>query len=345
MVHGIDRRATLKGLAGLGIVSTLSIDQLSGCKQQAEHTPLTIISNPSPQIATLQALMSEGHYFDNVGLRPTIVTSQHETDVIDALLGGAADICMFGAFNQLLVAIERGAEIKILGGTSIKGKQALFSKYQDIKYVRDLEGRSIGSGAVGTQSHHVITALLRSKDIDIGAVKFVTLDGGDDALHAVQDGIIDAGNGPTDTLSSRDDLGLHLLKDGDYTFQLPEYTWQVAFAGSRTIRNKREALMRALAAYSKAFRYVQSPRSKREFVKGHLTASGERDMQHAKDDAISRWNYLQERRIYAEDLLLSPQRVQYMQALNIELGLQKTILPYEQLIDTSLAAEALMRFS
>jgi hypothetical protein len=55
------------------------------------------------------------------------------------------------------------------------------------------------------------------------------------------------------------------------------------------------------------------------------------------------WKYLQTRKPLAEDLVISEERVEYMQKLNIELGVQKRMLPYDQLVDVSVAREALAR--
>ena len=44
---------------------------------------------------------------------------------------------------------------------------------------------------------------------------------------------------------------------------------------------------------------------------------------------------------FAVDITLSEERVRYMQELNLSLGTQKKMLPYEQVVDASLAGDAL----
>jgi hypothetical protein len=61
--------------------------------------------------------------------------------------------------------------------------------------------------------------------------------------------------------------------------------------------------------------------------------------------ANSQWDYLQKRKPYAEDLALPKERVQYMQELNIQISGQKSVVPYERLIDASLAQEAVARLA
>ncbi len=55
----------------------------------------------------------------------------------------------------------------------------------------------------------------------------------------------------------------------------------------------------------------------------------------------SEWNILQKIKPFATDLLLSPERIRYMQQLNIDFNVQKTMLPLDQVVDMSLARDAL----
>jgi ABC-type nitrate/sulfonate/bicarbonate transport system substrate-binding protein len=338
----INRRTALKGLAGTGVMSVGPLGLLaSACApKKQEGLPVTIVSSQGPQVLAIQALIAAKGWFQEAGLQAKVISVASGTNVVGSLVGGTADICIFAGFSQLLAAIEKGAALKILGGASIKGQQALFSKNPDVQYVKDLEGHTVGTGAVGAQLHQAVTALLRKKGVDISKVRFVTIGSSGDTFRAVVSGTVDAGNGQADVLSSLERLGVHMIKDGDYATELPEYTWQASFSTLNAIRDKREALVRSLAAYCKAFRYVQNPGSKDDYVKAYLVANSGRDAEQSTADAVSQWNYLQERKIYAEDLVLSPERVQYMQELNMELGIQKKILPYEQVVDVSLAQEA-----
>jgi hypothetical protein len=63
----------------------------------------------------------------------------------------------------------------------------------------------------------------------------------------------------------------------------------------------------------------------------------------ARPDAGSaawQWQFFQEQQIYAADLILSEERVRYMQELNISVGVQKRQVPYADVTDMSLARDA-----
>lgn len=339
MTFEMTRRTALGFGASAGLITLLP-----GCaKTSAEGLPVRVVSSQGPQVLTIQKLIEQKGYYKQLGLAPDTLAVASGTNLIGPLMNGRADICVFAGFSQLLSAIEKGADLKILGGASIKGQQALFAKDPAIQHVKDLEGRSIGVGAVGAQLYEVVTALLKKKGVDLSKVNFVVVGNSGDVFRSVVSGRVDAGNGQADVLSSLSKLGVHMIQDGEYATELPEYTWQASFASTSAIKQRREALIRTLEAYCRAFRYVQNPGSKDDFVKAQIAALEPRNKKAGTQAAISQWSYLQQRKIYAEDLVISPERVQYMQELNVSLGVQKTVMPYDRIIDTSLAKEAVAR--
>jgi len=346
MNRSLSRRTALGGLTTLGLAASGAMESLltAACtSQQEQGLPVRVISTQGTVSLTLEALMNTKGYFRDLGLSAHILSIASGTNVIGALLQQDADICIFAGFSQLIAAIEKGADLKILAGASVMGQQALFSKNPAIQHVKDLEGHTIGVGAVGAQLYQVAAALLKKKGVDLAKVQFVNIGSSANVFRAVVTGIVDAGDGEADVLGILDRVGVHMLQDGDYAVELPEYTWQASFASSATIRAKRETLVRTLTGYCKAYRYAQSPVSQDDFVKAQLEALKPADREDAASRAVSQWKYLQTRKPYAENLELSEQRVNYMQQLNIELGVQKKMLPYDQLIDASLAREAVAR--
>jgi ABC-type nitrate/sulfonate/bicarbonate transport system substrate-binding protein len=348
MIRDFDRRTMLKGAAGATLIGAGGAGLFgAACAPKATQgdRPVRVLSSQGVQVLTMQTLMEQKGYFKEFGVTPEVLPVNSGTNIVGPLINGKADICVFAGFSQLLAAIEKGAALRILAGASIRGQQALFSKNPAVQHVKDLEGRSVGTGAIGAQLHQVVTALLLKKGVDVKKVQFVDIGSSGDVFRAVVSGRVDAGNGQADVLGSLDRLGVHMVQDGDYAVELPEYTWQASFSSLETIKDKRDSLVRTLAAYCKAYRYVQNAGSKDDFVKAQLTALNSKNPAEATAGAITQWNYLQTRKIYAEDLVLSPERVQYMQELNMSLGVQKKIMPYDQVVDVSLAKEAVAMLS
>jgi ABC-type nitrate/sulfonate/bicarbonate transport system substrate-binding protein len=304
--------------------------------------PIRIVSAQGNQIVTMQELVKQQGYLDEFGIDPEILMVGDGTKLIGALMSGGSDLCIFAGFSQTLSAIEKGARMKIIGGASITGQQALFSARPDIKTIYDLPGKVIGVGALGAQLHQVTTALLKKKGVDVSKVTFVNIGSSGDVFRAIVAKTVDAGPSQADVFSQLEKYKVHLIEGGAFGKDLPEYTWQASFAMDRYIAENRDTLVRVLAAYAKGYRFVQTdPNSKDAFIQARWKSLGGSSFEAAADEAGGQWQFIQDNKPYALDLRISPERVEYMQQLNIEVGSQRKIVPYEQIADMSLAADAI----
>jgi ABC-type nitrate/sulfonate/bicarbonate transport system substrate-binding protein len=312
---------------------------------QAKTTlrPVKIASAQGNQVVTMQELVKAQGYLEELGIDPEILTVGDGTKLIGALMSGGSDVCIFAGFNQTLAAIEKGARMKIIAGASITGQQAVFSAKPDIRSVHDLKGRIIGVGALGAQLHQVMIALLKKKGVDLASVRFVNIGSSGDVFRAIVAKTVDAGPAQADVFNQLEKYKIHMLEGGAFTQDLPEYTWQASFAMDRVIAANRDLLVRVLAAYGKAYRFVQTdPSSKEAFIKARWKAlgGGGANFDAVAAEASGQWQYVQDNRPYALDLRISPERVEYMQRLNVDVGAQRKVLPYEQVTNMSLAADA-----
>jgi hypothetical protein len=95
--------------------------------------------------------------------------------------------------------------------------------------------------------------------------------------------------------------------------------------------------VRVLAGYAKAYRFVSSPESQDAFVTARQKATGVNDTQQA----LTQWRWIQASQPYAVDLILSDERINLVQRINIEFENQSRILPIASVADMSLANDAL----
>ena len=244
---------------------------------------------------------------------------------------------MWSGLGGVPAAIEKGAPLKIVGGSLLFPTHAIFTSRPNINRVSDLVGKTIGVGALGTQLHQVMLAILRKKGVDASTVTFRNVGSSTDVFRSIAAGTVDAGPSEVDVLDSQEKYKVHTLSDGDLWTEVPEFTFQAAYATDDAIAKKRPALVRALAAFCKTYRFISSPDSKDAWVKSYLKVSGKTDPK----EAITQWDFIQKYKPYATDLVLGPDRIQFMQQLNVDLGVQTKVLPYEQVADMSLAQEAL----
>ena len=104
----------------------------------------------------------------------------------------------------------------------------------------------------------------------------------------------------------------------------------------KAIAEKRDLLVRTLAGYGKAFRFVNSPASKSEYIKAYHDGVGPDTAEIATDE----WNWLQQYKAYNVAIELTPERINYIQQLNVALGTQKAVMPFDRVADMSLARDA-----
>jgi ABC-type nitrate/sulfonate/bicarbonate transport system substrate-binding protein len=213
----------------------------------------------------------------------------------------------------------------------------VYSWRPEIRTLKDLEGRTVGTGSPGALLHSIMVALLRRNNVDAGKVNFVNVGSSADVFRAVVAKVVDAGPSELDYEEQEAKYNVHDLADGKFWDGLPEYTNQASYASERSIRERRDVIVRTLAAYAKLYRFISSPQSQAAYLTARATALSKNE----PAEALAQWRFFQRHQSFAVDLVLSEERVRYMQELNISLGVQKALLPYGQVTDMSLAREAL----
>jgi len=285
----------------------------------------------------MAALMRRQRFLESFGLDPEVLGVPDGTRILGAIVGGSVDASMMSGFGQVFPAVAHGAPLKILAGGALLPMLALFSGKTDVKTLRDLEGRAVGTGSVGALVYQLTVLLLRKHGVDVSKVRFVSIGSSADIFRSVAAGIVDAGAGEASLIGEAAAHGVHLVDHGNMTLELKEYTFQAAWTSDRAIASNRDALVRALAAYATLYRFVQTPAARGAFLE-----SCRSEFPHAPPgEHEAQWSYIQQYKAFAVDLTLSPQRLHYMQAVNVSFGVQSEILPFERLADMSLAADAL----
>jgi NitT/TauT family transport system substrate-binding protein len=135
-----------------------------------------------------------GGLFKNHGLDVVFVYTRGGAAAMQALVGGAVDY----AATSLDVAIQAyanvGADIRRF---AVTGRLPLFAAVtapktaEQIRSIKDLEGRTVGIMALGTADHALTLYLLKQAGADARQVQFATM--GVNLLEALRQGQIDAG--------------------------------------------------------------------------------------------------------------------------------------------------------
>jgi ABC-type nitrate/sulfonate/bicarbonate transport system substrate-binding protein len=303
----------------------------------AAPTPVKIANAAGSLTLTMSALMRQERFLESFGLAPEVLAVVDGTRILGGVVSGSVDASMMSGFGQVFPAIERGATIKILGGGALRPTLALFSAKPSVRTLEDLPGKIIGTGSIGALVYQLTVYLLQKYKVNVSAIRFVNVGSSADIFRAVAAGTVDAGVAEAALLGNAAHYGVHMIDHGNMSVELPEYTFQGAWTSERKIATMRDALVRSLAAYGKLYRFVQSPDARDAFMRARRSVFPNAD----EADHVAQWNYLQTYKPFAVELILEPERLRYMQELNVSFKVQKQILPFDRVADMSLAADAL----
>jgi ABC-type nitrate/sulfonate/bicarbonate transport system substrate-binding protein len=324
------------GAAGCGAAFGLPGAGLAQGKpqNQGKLQKVNIVTTSGTTNLVLTQLLQEMGYLKEFGIEANYINVADGNKIVAALISGAADICPAAGITQVLAAIARGASLKICAGAANKNFNAIFSGNPAVKTLKDLEGRTVGVGALGTQLHQTMIALFRKYGVDASKVRFANVGASTDVFKAVTARTVDAG--PAEVWLEHGS-NLHILENGKTFESLPEYVNQASFTADRAIASKRDALVRTLAAYAKLYRFIMSGNSEAAFVAACAKALGKND----PDFARGQWRFYREIQPFAGNLELPEDRVRFMQDLNVTTQTQKAVMPYAKVADMSLARDAL----
>jgi ABC-type nitrate/sulfonate/bicarbonate transport system substrate-binding protein len=318
-------------LAGVGAIAAPAV-----ARAQA-RIPVNIISTQGVATVAMQELMRRQGYLQEFGIEPKPTFVVDGSRIMGSLMSGENDICIFSGFAQVLTAAEKGAKLKLVGGALLKLQHQIYTKRPEIKTMKDLAGKTIGVASLGALAHSMVIDALRKNGVDEKSVRFANIGSAPDIFRAVAAGVVDAGPSESDAAETYGKYGVRVVEGGELYRELPNFTFQAAYTSDRAIAQKRDALVRVLAAYAKLYRFLMTEESKQPWVAACAAVLNKME----PSSAAWLWNFYRENRLYATDLVLSPERVEYMQKLNVSLDVQKRVMTYDEVADMSLARDAL----
>lgn len=288
------------------------------------------------ELVTVELMRRQGFY-ERFAIEPRKTYVTNGAEAVERLLRGQGDVAMQIGFGPALVAIADGAPLRVIAASNLLTVHALYSKHPDIRSLKDLRNRTVGVGKLGALTHQLIYAALLKQGIDPATVRFVSIGNSATIFKALQAGKVDAGFGETDVFEHQARYGVHALEDGILWRELPEFPNQASFATDAAIRDKRDVLVRTLAAHALLYRFLHDHASWPAYAAAWTAALPESPISEGR----VQWQFYQQHQPFAEDLLLPEAQLNYMQKLNVTMQLQQRLLASTDIMDLSLARAAL----
>jgi ABC-type nitrate/sulfonate/bicarbonate transport system substrate-binding protein len=326
---GISRREMLQ-------ISGAAMLTLSGCSKSGSARMVHVATTAGVNL-TMWELLRQQKFLEAFDVPADVVAMADGSKILGGIYSGSIDVAPMSGFSQVFPAIERGADIRIINAAALVPMLGLYSGKENVHTLKDLEGKVVGVGSLGALDHQLTVTLLKKYSVDVSTVRFVNIGSNTDVFKGVIAGTVDGGVGPASYFNDAASYNVHTIQNGNMSVELPQFTYQAGWTSNRIIQAKRDLLVRVLAAYAKLFRFVSLPSSMDAFIKARKSVFP----RAPEREHMNEWNFLQTAKPFATDLLLSPERVQYMQQTNLDFHVQKQMLPYERVADMSLAQDAL----
>src|SRR5580658_10142206 len=131
--HSLRRREFLHrgGLLGFAATAGLGMDSIEVLAQSADT--LNIVNLNGNLAPVFDELLKAGNYDQQFGVKTSTINVADGTKVIASLVSGNADLSAGTGFSGVFPAIQRGAGLKIVAGSSLSPQTAIFSKRPDIR--------------------------------------------------------------------------------------------------------------------------------------------------------------------------------------------------------------------
>lgn len=338
----VTRRSFLGATLGAGIAGSIGL-LTAGCAGSGasggsggsggENQTVKIINTSATGAIAVNNLLSSGGYFQKAGVNAKITNVNAGNQVLAAVASGSADVTMLSGLISVFPGIDKGLNLKVLGGTEVVSTSAIFTGNPAVKSLSDLAGRTIAVGAVGSELYDVFSALLAKYHIPQTSVTFRNVGSSADSFKAVLARQIDCGYGQVGNLPTAEKHGVRMIATVNQ--ELPLWINQGAVASASAISGKRTALVKVLAAYAMLFQYLATPESKTDYVKAYIAAGGT-----AKEAALE-WQFLNSNKAYSPTLALPEDKMNFIQQQNVNNGTQSKVLPFSSYTDFSLRSDAL----
>lgn len=172
-IRGLKAKRILAAAAAIGFLLGTSA---CGTNETA-RTPNHSSSDPGSQDEKLQKvrigylavmddaqamLANEAGIYKKHGLDASMQIFNSGTDLVKAIVGGQLDAGVLG-FTNALTWLDKGADIKIVGGAQMGYHSMLVRKDSEIKSLSDLKGRTVASQQQGSTADIVLNGVVWKK--------------------------------------------------------------------------------------------------------------------------------------------------------------------------------------
>ena len=276
------------------------------------------------------AMVDKGGFGAKHGLKVEVLQIKAGATLINALIAGEIDSVDMGAAESIVAGV-RGTGVKIVGCTWPGVPQVVLAKAK-IKTLADLKGKNIAISSPGSLPDLLFRGMLDAANVPFSDVKLATQGADLDRYKSLVAGITDAAV-VSNEFEAIMPPNIKVLAKGSTA--VPKFIRLCLATSSKVLAERRDDLVRFVAAEMDAYKYAASHRDETVKLAQELT--------HAKPDdtraAFITDQALREKQIDPA-LAIPADRIDWMQELFVKAGVIPKTVPTASLIDTSVRDDA-----
>jgi NitT/TauT family transport system substrate-binding protein len=267
-----------------------------------------------------------------LGLKIEFVQLKADTIALKALLAGELDSCEGGAGGSMAAA-ARGGDVKIVGCHWLAAPHGVYVRPR-IAAMADLKGKAVAVSSPGSFPEIFARAAFEKAGIPAGQVRFAAMGSDTERYKALMAGVVD---GAIITNEYVPIAGQGAIRDLMPAAEvMPDFIRVCIEMTGRTLKERRPAAVRFLAAEIEALRFAMSHRDETIRVADEITGMKPDDPRPGfVFDAAVRANSV------ATDLPLPLEKLDFMQKQLVTAGTLTRPGDIEKMIDKGLREEAL----
>jgi NitT/TauT family transport system substrate-binding protein len=271
-----------------------------------------------------------------LGLKIELVQLKADTIALKALLAGDLDSCEGGAGGSMAAA-SRGADVKIVGCHWLAPPHGVYVRSR-IASIADLKGKAVAVSSPGSFPEIFARAAFEKAGIPVAQVRFAAMGADTDRYKALMAGVVDG------AVISSEYVPIAGKIDGENAIRdlmpaaevMPDFIRVCIEMTGKTLRDRRPAAVRFLAAEIDGLRFAMSHRDETIRVATEITGAKAGDPRPGfVFDAAVRTNAV------APDLPLPMEKLDFMQRQLVSAGTLPRPGDLEKMIDRGAREEAL----
>jgi NitT/TauT family transport system substrate-binding protein len=276
------------------------------------------------------AMVDKGGFGAKHGLKVEILQIKAGATLIKALIAGEIDSVDMGAAESIVAGV-RGTGVKIVGCTWPGVPQVVLAK-AEIKSLADLKGKNVAISSPGSLPDLLFRGMLDAVNVPFADVQLATQGADLDRYKSLIGGIVDAAVVSNEFEAIMPPNIKVLAKGGT---AVPKFIRLCLATNSKVLAERRDDLVRFVAAEMDAYKYAASHRDETIKLAQELTSAKPDDKraEFITDQA------LRDKQIDPA-LAIPLDRIDWMQELFVKAGVIPKAVPAASLVDTSVHDDA-----